>query len=144
LCGTYIPRYRWAANAGEHWELSCMRGGSPACWHLIRGIDVHRTLDNQKWPHRPQQRPASLTLLSASWLARRTPSIVTPVSSLQIVVLQRYILCFYWEGNNRLYIYNVKNKLIYNQLGSSYRFIGINSDGSAWFLICTSLISQHR
>jgi hypothetical protein len=43
----------------------------------------------------------------------------------------------------RLYIYNEKNKLIGNQLGSSYRYLGINSDGSAWFLICTSLISQH-
>ena len=43
----------------------------------------------------------------------------------------------------KLYIYNEKNKLIGNQLGSSYRYLGINSDGSAWFLICTSLISQH-
>ena len=43
----------------------------------------------------------------------------------------------------RLYIYNEKIKLISNQLGSSYRYLGINSDGSAWFLICTSLISQH-
>ena len=42
----------------------------------------------------------------------------------------------------KLYIYNEKNKLIGNQLGSSYRYLGINSDGSAWFLICTSLISQ--
>jgi hypothetical protein len=33
--------------------------------------------------------------------------------------------------------------LISNQLGSSYTYFGINSDGSAWFLICTSLISQH-
>jgi hypothetical protein len=44
----------------------------------------------------------------------------------------------------RLYIYNEKNKLISNQLGSSYRYLGINSDGSAWFLICTSLISQQH
>ena len=42
----------------------------------------------------------------------------------------------------RLYIYSEKVKLISNQVGSSYTYFGINSDGSAWFLICTSLISQ--
>jgi hypothetical protein len=42
------------------------------------------------------------------------------------------------------YVYSKKNKLIGNQLGSSYRYLGINSDGSAWFLICTSLISQQN
>jgi hypothetical protein len=30
----------------------------------------------------------------------------------------------------------------WNQLGCSYRWLGISSDGSAWFLICSSLISQ--
>jgi hypothetical protein len=34
-------------------------------------------------------------------------------------------------------------KLIGNQLGRLYRHFGANSDGAAWFLICTSLISQH-
>jgi hypothetical protein len=34
-------------------------------------------------------------------------------------------------------------KLISNQLGRLYRHFGANSDGAAWFLICTSLISQH-
>ena len=58
------------------------------------------------------------------------------------VVVQRYELYFNSEGNMRLYIYSEKVKLISNQLGSSYTFFGINSDGSAWFLICTSLISQ--
>lgn len=52
-------------------------------------------------------------------------------------------LPYYSEGNIRLYLYNEKNKLIGNQLGSLYRYHGINSDGSAWFLICNSLISQH-
>lgn len=33
-------------------------------------------------------------------------------------------------------------KLISNQLGRLYRHFGANSDGAAWFLICTSLISQ--
>jgi hypothetical protein len=33
-------------------------------------------------------------------------------------------------------------KLIGNQLGRLYRHFGVNSDGAAWFLICTSLISQ--
>lgn len=46
------------------------------------------------------------------------------------------------EGNVRLYIYNEKNKLKSNQLGSLYRYLGINSDGSAWFLICASLVPQ--
>jgi hypothetical protein len=32
--------------------------------------------------------------------------------------------------------------LISNQLGRPYRHFGANSDGAAWFLICTSLISQ--
>ena len=50
----------------------------------------------------------------------------------------------YSEGNIRLYIYSKKVKLIGNQLGSSYTYFGINSDGSAWFLICTSLISQQE
>jgi hypothetical protein len=35
-------------------------------------------------------------------------------------------------------------KLIGNQLGRLYRHFGANSDGAAWFLICTSLISQHQ
>jgi hypothetical protein len=35
-------------------------------------------------------------------------------------------------------------KLIGNQLGRLYRHFGANSDGAAWFLICTSLISQHE
>jgi hypothetical protein len=34
-------------------------------------------------------------------------------------------------------------KLISNQLGRLYRHFGANSDGAAWFPICTSLISQH-
>ena len=34
-------------------------------------------------------------------------------------------------------------KLISNQLGRLYRHFGANSDGAAWFLICTGLISQH-
>ena len=34
-------------------------------------------------------------------------------------------------------------KLIGNQLGRLYRHFGANSDSAAWFLICTSLISQH-
>ena len=38
-------------------------------------------------------------------------------------------------------IYNEKIKLSSNQLDASYRHLGINSDGSAWFLICTSLRS---
>jgi hypothetical protein len=33
-------------------------------------------------------------------------------------------------------------KLIANQLGRLYRHFGANSDSAAWFLICTSLISQ--
>ena len=36
-----------------------------------------------------------------------------------------------------------KSKLIGNQLGSLYRLLRIYSDGAAWFLACTSLISQH-
>ena len=40
------------------------------------------------------------------------------------------------------YIYSKKHKLIGNQLDSSYRHIGINSDGAAPFLICISLKSQ--
>ena len=34
-------------------------------------------------------------------------------------------------------------KLIGIQLGRLYRHFGANSDGAAWFLICTSLTSQH-
>jgi hypothetical protein len=60
------------------------------------------------------------------------------------VVVQRYQLSYFSEGNIRLYIYNEKIKLISNQLSSFYRYLVINSDGSAWFLICTSLISQQR
>jgi hypothetical protein len=40
-------------------------------------------------------------------------------------------------------IYNEKIKLISNQLEYLYRHLGANSDGAAWFLICTSLRSQH-
>jgi hypothetical protein len=36
-----------------------------------------------------------------------------------------------------------KSELIGKQLGSLYRLLGIYSDGAAWFLTCTSLISQH-
>jgi hypothetical protein len=35
-------------------------------------------------------------------------------------------------------------KLIGNQLGRLYRHFGANSDSAAWFLICTSLISQQK
>ena len=35
-------------------------------------------------------------------------------------------------------------KLIGNQLGRLYGHFGANSDSAAWFLICTSLISQQR
>jgi hypothetical protein len=35
-------------------------------------------------------------------------------------------------------------KLIGNQLGRLYRHFGANSDCAAWFLICTSLISQQN
>ena len=34
--------------------------------------------------------------------------------------------------------------MISNQVDSSYTYFGINSDGSAWFLICTSLILQQE
>lgn len=34
--------------------------------------------------------------------------------------------------------------LIFNQPDCSYRHLGINSDSSAWFLVCTSLISQQK
>jgi hypothetical protein len=58
------------------------------------------------------------------------------------VVFQRYDL-YYSEGNMRLYIQREEQvDFQSNQLGSSYRYLGIISDGSAWFLICTSLISQ--
>jgi hypothetical protein len=43
----------------------------------------------------------------------------------------------------RLYIQR-EDKLISNQLGSLYTYFGINSDGSAQFLIYTSLISQQN
>lgn len=33
-------------------------------------------------------------------------------------------------------------KLISNQLGRLYKHFGANSDSAAWFLICTSFISQ--
>ena len=46
------------------------------------------------------------------------------------------------EGYMSLYIQQLP-KLISNQLGRLYRHFGANSDGAAWFLICTSLISQH-
>jgi hypothetical protein len=35
-------------------------------------------------------------------------------------------------------------KMISNQLGRLYRHTGADSDGAAWFLICTSLISQQK
>lgn len=34
-------------------------------------------------------------------------------------------------------------KLIETQFGCQYRHLEVNSDGAAWFLICTSLIPQH-
>jgi hypothetical protein len=40
------------------------------------------------------------------------------------VVVQRKIDCSYFRGIERGYIYNEKIKLIYNQLGSSYRHLG--------------------
>jgi hypothetical protein len=45
------------------------------------------------------------------------------------------------EGNMRI---NIKHgaKLIVDQLDCLYRHLGANSDDAAWFLICTSLISQ--
>lgn len=46
------------------------------------------------------------------------------------------------EGYMSLYIQQLP-KLISNQLGCLYRYFGSNSDSAAWFLICTSSISQH-
>jgi hypothetical protein len=43
----------------------------------------------------------------------------------------------------KLYIQQLA-KLIGNQLGRLYRHFEANSDGAAWFLICTSLISQQK
>ena len=65
-----------------------------------------------------------------------------PPNPLPTVVVQRYELCYFFQRETSGYIYNEKIKLISNQLGSPYTYFGINSDGSAWFLICTSLISQ--
>jgi len=40
-------------------------------------------------------------------------------------------------------IYTTRRSSWFLIIYSSYTYFGINSDGSAWFLICTSLISQH-
>jgi hypothetical protein len=89
------------------------------------------------------------------WGATPLPRVVVSLQRdmmVVCVVFQRYQCCssevlivlLLFRGKHKaIYIYNEKNKLISNQLGSSYRYLGINSDGSAWFLICTSLISQH-
>ena len=60
-----------------------------------------------------------------------------------VVVVQRYELncaIVYSEGNMRLYIR--REDQVDFQSTWFFVYIGINSDGSAWFLICTSLISQ--
>ncbi|KAJ9481345.1 hypothetical protein VN97_g12139 [Penicillium thymicola] len=57
------------------------------------------------------------------------------------VVVQRYEIDFFIsEGYMSLYIQQLA-KLISNQLGRLCRHFGANSEGAAWFLICTSLIS---
>jgi hypothetical protein len=62
----------------------------------------------------------------------------------RFVVVRRYLLIvlFILEGKMRLYMQHGA-KLVENQLGFLYRHPGVNSDGAACFLICTSLISQH-
>jgi hypothetical protein len=91
------------------------------------------------------------TVQLLSW----NPTIIGPCDSLQVgqyvcitQVASNYLCCsskedvILIERETWDYIYNEKIKLISNQLDSSYTYFGINSDGSAWFLICTSLMLQ--
>ncbi|KAJ9481160.1 hypothetical protein VN97_g12344 [Penicillium thymicola] len=58
-------------------------------------------------------------------------------------MIQRYELTCYFRGIHEP-IYTTISQVDWKSTCRLYRHFGANSDGAAWFLICTSLISQQE
>ncbi|OJJ78987.1 MFS transporter [Aspergillus glaucus CBS 516.65] len=121
------PKYAASVLAGNDFMRSCFGAGFP----LFASAMFHNL--GVGW---------ACTLLGCLTILFVPMPFILYFYGTRIRMASKYARHDIQKGYMSLYIQQLA-KLIGNQPGRPYRHFGADSDGAAWFLICTSFISQH-